>query len=430
MQKVVNQISSPESSHNGNPESSRNGQNRSPESSRTGQESGRTGSRDQNSSRQQAGENSPYAAVQDRFWDFIPATATKPPELLLYGPISSQQSWWEDRVTPAQFNKELAALGEDVPEIIVRINSPGGDVFAANAIYTRLKDHTATITVKIDGWAASAATIIAMAGDTIKIAKNGVFMIHDPAMSVWDTFKAEDFEKMAQELRVIKQSIINTYAMKTGRDEKEISDFMSEEKWWTGDAAVENGFCDELMFEESKTVVENANKIVVNSVPFDITNFKTVPKALLNSIIGKGSFSHGAEPENKPKKEEEKMEPKDSTITTVEALKAAYPNLTAAIENNARAEERKRIKELEDAAPDGFEDIVKDAKFENPISAGEMAVKILMEQKQQGGRFLAGREADVTDSGVNEVGASASEKGSEGKDVFNEAIDFLFPDNK
>lgn len=124
------------------------------------------------------------------------------------------------------------------------------------------------------------------------------------------------------------------------------------------------------------------------------------------------------------------MEPKDSTITTVEALKAAYPNLSAAIENNARAEERKRIKELEDAAPDGFEDIVKDAKFENPISAGEMAVKILMKQKQQGGRFLAGREADVTDSGLNEVGASASEKGSEGKDVFNEAIDFLFPDNK
>lgn len=333
-------------------------------------------------------------------------------------------------MTPAQFNKELAALGEDIPEIIVRINSPGGDVFAANAIYTRLKDHTATVTVKIDGWAASAATIIAMAGDTIKIAKNGVFMIHDPAMTVWDTFKAEDFEKMAEELKVIKQSIINTYAMKTGRDEKEISDFMSEEKWWTGDAAVENGFCDELMFEESKTVVENANRIIVNSVPFDIANFKTVPKMLLNSITGEGSFSDGAGPENKNQKEEEEMGPKDSKITTIEALKAAYPDLVATIENNAKAEERERIKALEDAAPDGFEDIVKAAKFENPVSAGEMAVKILMEQKRQGGQFLAGREADVTDSGVNGVGASASEKGSEGKDVFNEAIDQLFPDTK
>ena len=402
MQKVINQISSPESSRNKNPENSHNRQSRNPES-------GRTGSRGQISSGQQAGKNRPNAATQDRFWDFIPATATKPPELLLYGAISSQQSWWEDRVTPAQFNKELAALGEDIPEIIVRINSPGGDVFAANAIYTRLKDHTATVTVKIDGWAASAATIIAMAGDTIKIAKNGVFMIHDPAMTVWDTFKAEDFEKMAEELKVIKQSIVNTYAMKTGRDEKEISDFMSEEKWWTGDAAVENGFCDELMFEESKTVVENANRIIVNSVPFDIANFKTVPKMLLNSITGEGSFSDGAGPENKNQKEEEEMGPKDSKITTIEALKAAYPDLVATIENNAKAEERKRIKALEDAAPDGFEDIVKAAKFENPVSAGEMAVKILMEQKRQGGQFLAGREADVTDSGVNGVGASASD---------------------
>ena len=117
------------------------------------------------------------------------------------------------------------------------------------------------------------ATIIAMAGDTVKIARNGVFMIHDPAMTVWDTFKEEDFTKLAQELKVIKQSIVNTYAMKTGKTEQEISDFMSEESWWTGDTAVENGFCDELMFEESKTVVENANRIVVNSVPLTLAIF-------------------------------------------------------------------------------------------------------------------------------------------------------------
>jgi len=366
-------------------------------------------------------------AAQDKFWNFIPATATKPPELILYGAISSNQSWWEDRVTPGQFNKELDALGE-VPEIVVRINSPGGDVFAANAIYSRLKDHIATITVKIDGWAASAATIIAMAGDTIKIARNGVFMIHDPAMTVWDTFRAEDFEKMAEELKVIKQSIINTYAMRTGREEKEISAFMSEERWWTGDAAVENGFCDELMFEDSKTVVENANRIVVNSVPFDITNFSTIPKEILNSVTEIGRLQSGVNPENKPQREEEQMEPKD--IKTVEELKAVYPSLIATIEDNARKEERNRIKALEAAAVDGFEDIVKDAMFENPISAGEMALKILMEQKKQGGQYLSGRADDVNESGVNKIGVSASEKGSEGSDPFNTAIDRLFPDTQ
>lgn len=346
--------------------------------------------------------------------------------MLLYGAISSNQSWWEDRVTPGQFNKELAELGNDVPEIVVRINSPGGDVFAANAIYTRLKDHSAKITVKIDGWAASAATIIAMAGDTIKIAKNGVFMIHDPAMTVWDTFRAEDFEKMAEELKVIKQSIVNVYAMKTGRTEQEIADFMTEEKWWTGDLAVENGFCDELMFEDSKTVVENANKIIVNSIPFDITNFKTVPKELLNSIAMSGNVSNNRKLEN-PKKGEMRME---NQITTVEALKAAYPDLTAKIEASAKEEERKRIKALEDIAVDGFEKIVSNAKFENPISAEEMALKIVMEQKKQGGRYLNDRESDIKDSEMNEVGASVSEKGNETEDVFNAAIDRLFPEMK
>ena len=367
--------------------------------------------------------------TQNKFWDFVPGTATKPPELLLYGTISSQQSWWEDRVTPAQFNRELAALGEDVPEIVVRINSPGGDVFAANAIYTRLKDHDAKITVKVDGWAASAATIIAMAGDTIKIPKNGVFMIHDPAMTVWDTFRAEDFEKMAQELKVIKQSIINAYSVKTGKTADEISGFMSNETWWTGDEAVENGFCDEVMFEEAQTVVENASRIIVNSVPINIGGFRAVPKALLNSPAAAGSLQNGAQPENKPKKEEKGMEPKD-TITTIEALKAAYPDLTAAIEDNARKEERSRIKALEDAAVGGFESIVHDAKFVNPISAGDMALKIVMEQKKQGGTYLANREEDVNDSHVSDVGAGASEKGGEGKDPFNEAIDRLFPDVK
>lgn len=372
---------------------------------------------------------SPFGVTQNKFWDFVPGTATKPPELLLYGTISSQQSWWEDRVTPAQFNRELATLGEDVPEIVVRINSPGGDVFAANAIYTRLKDHDAKITVKVDGWAASAATIIAMAGDTIKIPKNGVFMIHDPAMTVWDTFRAEDFEKMAQELKVIKQSIINAYSVKTGKTADEISGFMSDETWWTGDEAVENGFCDEVMFEEAQTVVENASRIIVNSVPINIGGFRTVPKALLNSPAAAGSLQNGAQPENKPKKEEKGMEPKD-TITTIEALKAAYPDLTAAIEDNARKEERSRIKALEDAAVGGFESIVHDAKFVNPISAGDMALKIVMEQKKQGGTYLANREEDVNDSHVADVGASASEKGNETKDPFNEAIDRLFPDVK
>lgn len=157
------------------------------------------------------------------FWNFQPASGDNPPELILYGDIASE-TWWGDEVTPRQFTEELDALGA-VPEIVVRINSGGGDVFAANAIYTRLKDNAAKITVKIDGWAASAATIIAMAGDSIEIPGNGVFMVHDPALGLLGYFNETELAKMTDELKVIKQSIVNAYTLKTGKDASPLGTF-------------------------------------------------------------------------------------------------------------------------------------------------------------------------------------------------------------
>ena len=366
----------------------------------------------------QQGQN-PLGETENKFWNFVPGTDTKPPELLLYGPITSQKSWWQDTVTPAWFNQELAALG-DVAEIIVRINSSGGDVFAANAIYTRLRDLDAKITVKIDGWAASAATIIAMAGDTIKIAKNGVFMVHDPAMSVWDTFRAEDFEKMAQELRVIKQSIMNTYSMKTGKKPEDIAAIMTAETWWTGDEAVENGFCDELMFTEAQTVIENAGKVVVNSVPMDLTGFHTLPeKLLLNRPNNPGSLQNKNEI-----KGGKQMEPKE-TINTVSALETAYPDLVAQIRNSAAEGERNRIKSIMDSAPKGFEKIVEDAMFTNPVDAGQAALNIIKAQKQAGIQAWGGMENDAQESHISDVepGSTQMGGGSDGKSVYDRAID-------
>ena len=118
-----------------------------------------------------ANRNPARKGKKTKFWNFVPAVPqeNKPAELILYGEIAAE-SWWGDEVTPRQFGEELAALG-DVAEIVVRINSPGGDVFAAGAIYTRLKDNAATITVKIDGWAASAATIIAARSEERRVGK-------------------------------------------------------------------------------------------------------------------------------------------------------------------------------------------------------------------------------------------------------------------
>lgn len=366
------------------------------------------------------------------FWTFrAAAEENAAPELILYGDIASE-TWWGDEVTPRQFTEELDALGA-VPEIVVRINSGGGDVFAANAIYTRLKDNAAKITVKIDGWAASAATIVAMAGDVIEIPGNGVFMVHDPSMGLLGYFNEADLVKLTDEIKVIKQSIVNGYALKTGKPADEIASIMAAETWYDGKQAVEAGFCDKLMFEDAETTVENGAKIVVNSVSLDLNRYPNMTISLLNRLTARtpGGFSNTIT-QNTPKRSEESMDGiKD--IKTVDGLKAAFPDLTKQIEDAAVDAERKRIQDIEDVALAGFETIVNDAKFKNPISAGDVAKAIVAEQKKQGGKYIQDRDDDAVKSGAGKVGAGGQREGMDGDDGADDvdaAIDKLFPETK
>ena len=366
------------------------------------------------------------------FWTFrAAAEENAAPELILYGDIASE-TWWGDEVTPRQFTEELDALGA-VPEIVVRINSGGGDVFAANAIYTRLKDNAAKITVKIDGWAASAATIVAMAGDVIEIPGNGVFMVHDPSMGLLGYLNEADLVKLTDEIKVIKQSIVNGYALKTGKPADEIASIMAAETWYDGKQAVEAGFCDKLMFEDAETTVENGAKIVVNSVSLDLNRYPNMTISLLNRLTARtpGGFSNTIT-QNTPKRSEESMDGiKD--IKTVDGLKAAFPDLTKQIEDAAVDAERKRIQDIEDVALAGFETIVNDAKFKNPISAGDVAKAIVAEQKKQGGKYIQDRDDDAVKSGAGKVGAGGQREGmggDDGADDVDAAIDKLFPETK
>lgn len=362
-----------------------------------------------------------------KFWNFTPRNAetNTPAELILYGDISSN-SWYGDEVTPKLFNTELKALG-DVDEIVVRINSGGGDVFAAKAIYTRLKDHKATITVKIDGWAASAATIIAMAGDKILIPADALFMIHNPKMGVLGYYSAEEFVELSSELDVIKQSIVKTYCDKTGKSADEISQMMDEETWLDGEQAVENGFCTELMFESVETETEDATHVIVNSVSLDLSKYKNPPKSLFN-CRNSGSFTNKTDSKPQSKGGFSEME-----IKTVEDLKSAYPELTAQIAKDATAAERKRIQDIETVSLAGYEKIANEAKFEDPISSGELAVKIIAEQKKQGMKFAANIEADVKDSGVNDVNSESRKSTDDsvnGENPYMAAIDRVLPKRK
>lgn len=356
----------------------------------------------------------------EKFWNFT--NENNDPELILYGDISSN-SWWGDEITPQQFSDDLKALG-DVSEITVRINSGGGDVFAAFAIYSQLKDHKAKINVKIDGWAASAATIIAMAGDTISIPAAGIFMIHNPAVGLFGHYTEKELPKLTEELKIIKNSIIQAYTLKTGKSEEEISEIMDNETWYDGKEAVNSGFCDNIMFEDIDTEIENKEKIIVNSVVINVSDYKNMPKKLLNSgpkEVKNVCFSNKI-PENQ-KEEQKQME-----IKTVEDLKTAYPDLAKQVADEAANAERKRIQDIESGAIDGFENLVEDAKFSNPISASEVALKILNQMKKQGEQYLNNCKNDIEDSGINEVHNVNTETGAKGeKNPYMKVINKVLP---
>ncbi len=347
-----------------------------------------------------------------RFWNFKEGEEENTAELLLYGEIS-EYSWYGDEITPAAFNADLKGMGA-VDEITVRINSGGGDVFAAVAIYTRLKEHKAKISVKIDGWCASAATIIAMAGDTIEISVGGIFMIHDPAAGVLGYYKADELKKIADELETIKQSIVNCYMTVTDKSEDEIKSLMTDETWFTGQEAVDAGFCTAVMFTEVETEVEDAEKVIVNSVPISISGFHTVPKGLLGY-----ANSHNNKPNAENNKEDKKM--------TLEEFKKEHPDVANAYESEILA----RIKAIDEITLPGYEDLAAKAKYEEPVSAEAFAMQIVAAQKKTGQTFLNNREEDVTNSHIKDVNPISNKGGTgESEDPFGDIIDQMYPETK
>lgn len=181
-----------------------------------------------------------------KFWNWV-RDSDEERTLYLNGVIS-EETWWGDEVTPKLFKDELLAGTGD---ITVWINSPGGDVFAAAQIYNMLMEYTGKVTVKIDGLAASAASVIAMAGGDVYMSPVSMLMIHNPS-----TIAIGDSEEMLRAkalLDEVKESIINAYELKTGLSRTKLSHLMDAESWMNANKAIELGFADKIMFMESET---------------------------------------------------------------------------------------------------------------------------------------------------------------------------------
>jgi len=219
--------------------------------------------------------------------------------------VISESTWWGDEVTPKMFKDDLYSGDGD---ITVWINSPGGDVFAAAQIYNMLKEYPGMVTVKIDGIAASAASVVAMAGAKVYVSPVSMLMVHNPWTFAWGD--SEDMRKTKDMLDEVKQGIINAYEAKTGMSRVKLANMMDDETWMNAKKAVELGFADEILYTASEAVQEEPQGFVFSRI------------AVNNSLMGK--FLTRRPPDGKPgdgKQDETKPdEPNVPTGASVESL--------------------------------------------------------------------------------------------------------------
>ena len=219
--------------------------------------------------------------MKRKFWNWVRNEGEKR-ILLLDGEISDE-TWWGDEITPQMFRSELNAAEGDID---LWINSPGGDCYAAAQIYNMLMEYKGNVNVKIDGIAASAASVVAMAGSTVEISPLGMLMIHNPmTISIGDT---HEMERTITFLAEIKESIINAYELKTGLSRAKISRLMDAETWMNAKKAVELGFADSVLYGDAQRPMTDATDGLIFS-----------RAAVTNSLLskfGQGTHNVDAEP--------------------------------------------------------------------------------------------------------------------------------------
>ena len=207
---------------------------------------------------------------RQKFWNWV--RNEDGTRVLTIDGVIAEESWFADDVTPKLFREQLNAGTGDV---VIYVNSPGGDCVAASQIYTMLMEYKGRVTVKIDGIAASAASVIAMAGTEVLMAPTSLMFVHNPlTVAIGDS---EEMQKAIAMLDEVKESIISAYELKTGLSRLKISNLMDAETWMNAKKAIELGFADGILTRESNA----PDGIAINSYQF---SRRAVTNSLLNKL--------------------------------------------------------------------------------------------------------------------------------------------------
>lgn len=353
-------------------------------------------------------------------------------EILLYGPIAGESSWWGDEVTPRSFAEDLESLGGK--DVTVRINSGGGDVFAAHAIHNQLVAYKGRVTVVIDGLAASAATIIAVAGDRIIMPSNALFMIHNPAIGLSDYYGADELLKAAEALNTIKGSVVAAYRKRCKASAEELAAMMDAETWMGAAECMEKGFVDEI--QGSVSPVLNGSSLIVNSINFDMKNFKNQDalKACLNKKVEVQSMNNKLEAFlNSLGLKLDDNQQAAPAQNAAPAVHEPQPVIDAEqIAKNAVEAERQRVAALE--AMDGGDNqavtaIIAEAK-KNGKTADDVkpyinAVKTIPPAQNAAQQLVANMIGDNKESGVEGIGTGAVDDAAMEKAADAKAMDAM-----
>lgn len=353
-------------------------------------------------------------------------------EINLYGEVVATRpvDWWTGDPIPGnfiaqdEFLKDLDELaGKD--SITIHINSVGGDMYAGIAIYNRLKGLAAKVTTINDGLAASAGSLIFMAGDTRKVNAGSNIMIHGAAGFMYGYYQVQDLRDGIKQLEAHNKAGINIYAEATGKDKGAIKAMVDRETWLTGQEAVDAGFADEVIGSEGNPVQMRLSPdratMMVNGYPVAARFLGEIPETVaVMSADEWAELSTPASGEQPPQNREQPAQQvvdknsinggnAEMEIQNVTDLRNAYPDLVAQIENAAQAnganQERQRIQGIESIANAiGDADMVKNAKFgENPMNAQELAFAAMQKQAAIGAQMVNKIAEDAKASGAAEV---------------------------